>query len=109
MPTIKTLVKGTPFSYEGSVAKGVTINYSGQPRITAAFFAFMLNQLQGKTLKTGFSADNPPRGGFGEWLKQNSQRLKTRKLTPRHGSHIAAILEHEGYVSYRAGSLTFKR
>lgn len=109
MPTIPTLVRRRPFSYEGSVEEGITIIYAGKPRITAEFFAFMLIQLRSKTLKTGFTKDNPTPGGFGEWLQQNTGKLGTNKLTPRHGSHVAAILVHEGYVTYQpSGHLTFK-
>lgn len=108
MPTILTLVRRLPFSYEGSVEEGVTIIYAGKPHITAEFFAFMLNQLRSKTLKTGFTEDNPTPGGFGEWLQQNTGRPGTHKLTPRHGSHVAAILVHEGYARYLpTGHLSF--
>ena len=40
---------------------------------------------------------NPTLGGFGEWIKQNSS-MYGHSLTPRHGSFIAAILVHEGYI-----------
>lgn len=44
---------------------------------------------------------DPPRGGFGEWVKNQSKTLNNTPLTPRHGSHIAAVLEHMGYLDSR--------
>ena len=40
---------------------------------------------------------DPTPEGFGEWIQENSSRYG-RSLTPRHGSFIAAILVHEGYI-----------
>jgi hypothetical protein len=36
--------------------------------------------------------------GFGEWVRKESSRLNSRKLTPRHGSFMAAILCSEAGV-----------
>jgi len=56
-----------------------------------------LENFKGKTIRGGFSMTSPTPDGFGEWIQENSQRYG-RKLTPRHGSFIAAILVNEGYI-----------
>lgn len=99
MQELKTLGKQKPFSYEGSIKNGIHLNYTGNPTVTAEFFRHMLSSLSGKTLKGGFSMTDPPSDGFGYWLKEHSKHHKTTTLTPRHGSHIAAILVHEGYAT----------
>jgi hypothetical protein len=70
------------------------------PRIDAGFFSEALNHFAGERVYGGFKEDDPPSGGFGEWVQNESSRLNTRKLTPRHGSFIAAILCHEARVEH---------
>ena len=89
--------KRTEFEYEGSVSQGVTILFTGKPKISSEFFKEILQNFKGKTVRGGFSMTSPTSGGFGEWIQDNSQRFG-RKLTPRHGSFIAAILVNEGYI-----------
>ena len=52
-------------------------------------------------MKGGFKEDDPPRGGFGEWVRDRSSELNSRKLSPRHASFMAAILCHEAGVKSR--------
>jgi hypothetical protein len=103
MATIWTLghpSKRTRFSYRGSVATGVTLLQSGAPNIDPSFFRAALDTFRGMAVKGGFSEDNPSQGGFGEWVQEKSadKKLNGRRLTPRHGSFIAAILCSEAGV-----------
>lgn len=101
MPTIWTLgspAKRAQFSYEGNVEEGVIINFSGNPRVTADFFKAIINEFQGRRIPGGFSMTDPTRGGLGIWVQENSAKLNGIKLSPRHASFIAAILEHEGKI-----------
>ena len=41
----------------------------------------------------------PKVGGLGEWVETNSSLLNSVKLSPRHASFIAAILEYEGFIT----------
>ena len=94
MPTIYTLAKHIPFDYDGSVERGVTLRFpAGDTRVSAALFRALLRHFHGE-VEGGFNFIAPPPGGLGEWVQDNSA------LTPKHASHIAAILAHEGYIGY---------
>ncbi len=95
--TLGSLGKRTWFQYEGSVKEGTTILFTGNPFISSELYRAALSSFSGKTIKGGFSMTDPPSGGFGEWVKENSS-MYGRRLTPRHGSFIAAILVSEGYI-----------
>ena len=103
--------KQTPFSYTGSVKTGAQLLFSGKPRISSDFFKAILAKFRGETISGGFSMTAPTQGGLGEWVRDNSSCLNGRKLTPRHASFIAAILQHEEYITSHlqgnAISLTF--
>src|ERR1022692_950736 len=90
--------KRRTFSYSGSIKAGVVLHQSGQPRIEPQVFEEALHYFAGKTVHGGFKEDAPPVGGFGEWLQKESPRINCRKLSPRHGSFVAAILCAEGGV-----------
>jgi hypothetical protein len=101
MPLIYTLggpKKRTQFNYTGDVLTGVTIEFTGKPRIAHSFFQSILNQFRGSTIQGGFSMTNPSKAGLGYWVANNSKRLNHLSLTPRHASFISAILVHEGYI-----------
>ena len=88
------------FDYNGSVQQGVEIDYpSGIVVVTSAFFHAILAHFNGQLVYGGFNHSKPTSGGLGEWIANNSQHLNSEPLTPRHGSHIAAILQHERYVT----------
>ncbi|SRR5579871_2583548 len=109
MPEIWTLghpSKRTRFRYTGSIETGVTLVQTGKPRIGPTFFQAALQTFQGREIKGGFKEDDPPRGGFGEWIQQNSGKINGRLLSPRHASFIAAILCHEASVRSRLDGLT---
>lgn len=97
MPTINTLgppAKRTEFSYSGSVLSGVAIHYNeGNVSIPARLFEVILENFRGQAIPGGFSMTSPTHGGLGEWVQNNST------LSPRHASHIAAILVHEGFIT----------
>ena len=100
MPKIQTLGskrKRTWFEYEGSVKEGTTLLFSGKPFISPELYRAALSSFSGRTIKGGFSMTSPPSGGFGEWVNDSSSK-HGRKLTPRHGSFISAILVSEGYI-----------
>jgi hypothetical protein len=93
--TICTLSKKrASFSYDWS-RDGAVLQQAGEPRIDSQFFLEALHHFSGKTVDGGFSQDAPPDGGFGEWVETESPRFNSRKLTPRHGSFMAAILCEE--------------
>lgn len=92
--------KGRQFSYSGSIRSGVVLNQSSHPRIDTGFFNASLSHFAGQTVYGGFKQDDPPSGGFGEWVRNESPRLNSRKLTPRHGSFMAAILCDEAGVKW---------
>lgn len=100
MPKIQTLGskrKRTWFKYEGSLKEGTKLFFSGKPFISSELYHAALSSFSGRTIKGGFSMTDPPHGGFGEWVDENSSKYG-RKLTPRHGSFIAAIMVSEGYI-----------
>lgn len=102
MPTIHTLghtYKRTTFTYAGSVTDGVIIEFTGTPHITAEFFNAILHEFQGQTIPGGFNISNPPTGGLGLWVKNNSKGMNPKRLSPKHASFIASILVHEGYIT----------
>jgi hypothetical protein len=87
------------FTYVGSVKGGAEIQFEkSQAHVSSAFLRALLDHFGGKTIPGGFSFDNPTPGGLGEWVCQHSPGLNPQALTPRHASHIAAILVHEGYA-----------
>jgi len=102
MSTIATLgpsSKRKRFTYVGSVKGGAEIQFEkSQAHVSSAFFRALLDHFGGKTIPGGFSFENPTPGGLGEWVCQHSPELNSHPLTPRHASHIAAILVHEGYA-----------
>jgi hypothetical protein len=86
----RTLGKGIEFVYTGSVDTGVVIHYGhADVPVKAELFRAILNEFRGREIPGGFSMTNPTPGGLGEWVSAHSH------LTPRHASHIAAILVHE--------------
>lgn len=108
MPIIQTLgpkKKRTWFRYRGKVKQGTILLFqSGEVSISPELYMAALRHFSGQTVRGGFSMTNPTPGGFGEWIKQNSFSYG-RSLSPRHGSFIAAILVHEGYIqSYLRGN-----
>jgi len=92
--------KKKQFWYKGSVGIGVVLQQSGKPKIDAGFFQAALDYFSGKTVDGGFREDAAPQSSFGEWIEQASPRLNSRKLTPRHGSFMAAILCNEAGVQH---------
>ena len=104
MPTISTCGKGKLFTYEGDLENGIVIKYPPGPsiEISSRFLKEAIAHFNGKEVKGGFLVDRPPHGGFGEWVRDNSRIFNNnRALTPAHGSRIAAILEHTGYLRCR--------
>ncbi|MGO9022013.1 MAG: hypothetical protein ACLQVJ_27055 [Syntrophobacteraceae bacterium] len=103
MPTISTCGKGIRFTYEGDLENGIVIKYPPGPsiKISSLFLKEAIAHLSGKEVEGGFLVDNPPPGGFGEWVENNSIKFNNNKLTPAHGSRIAAILEHMGCLRCR--------
>jgi hypothetical protein len=96
MPTILTLGRRKEFTYTGDTLTGVSLHFdSSNPYIPAHLFQAILKMFNGQTIPGGFCMTSPTRGGLGEWVQQNSD------LSPRHASHIAAILVHEGRIKSR--------
>jgi len=92
MPTISTLSGQTVFEYTPDGKGGFFIEYTGRPHISGEFIQKIQGEFKNRTIPGGFSMTNPIPGGFGEWIQNNSS------LTPRHGSHIAAVLKEFGVI-----------
>ena len=108
--TLGPLGKRTQFDYSGSVKDGVTIEYTGRPRVSACFFACMRCRFEGQSIRGGFSMTKPHPDGLGAWVQAKSPQHNKVKLTPRHASHIAAILVKEGYAeSWLEGNAVWLR
>ncbi len=102
MPTIHTLghpSKQIEFTYTGSVTVGVTLDFTGEPMMSAEFFRAILNCFKGSTVKVSFNMTGPLMGGFGTLVDSYSQVKNTTGVSQKHASFIAAILVHEGYIS----------
>jgi len=98
MPRIATLGRNpSSFAYEGNVDAGTRLLFAGEPFITKELYKAALKHFSGQVVPAGVSMTDPTPGGFGEWLQKNSSKYG-RTLTPRHGSFLAAILSHEGYI-----------
>ena len=92
MPKISTLSGKTVFEYTPDGRGGFFIEYTGRPHISEEFVQKIQKKLKNKAVPGGFSMTNPIPGGFGEWIQKNSS------FTPRHGSHIAAVLKQMGII-----------
>jgi hypothetical protein len=86
------------FTYSGSIDTEVNLYQTGSPTVSANLFAEAMRHFAGRRVYGGFSQDNPTPGGFGEWVARESPHLNSRKLSPRYGSFIAAILCAEADV-----------
>ena len=91
--TLRTLGhKSKEFRYSGTMDDGFVIHQTGYPRVDRCFLDEALRHFARQSVYGGFSEDNPTKNGFGEWVRDESSRLNSMKLTPRHGSFMAAIL-----------------
>jgi hypothetical protein len=97
LPIISTLSGQTKFKYTLDGNGGFFIEYTGRPHIEKEFIDKIRNKFKNKTVPGGFCMTNPIRGGFGEWIQDNSS------LSPRHGSHIAAVLRDLGIINNSYG------
>jgi len=97
MPKISTLSGQTVFEYTLDDRGGFYIEYSGRPYISKKLIDKIRREFKNKTVPGGFGMTNPIPGGFGEWIRNNSS------LTPRHGSHIAAVLKEIGVIKESFG------
>ena len=94
MPEISTLTGRSKFTYNGSCSDGFCLEYTHRPFVSCKVIERICDQFQGETIPGGFSMTNPVRDGLGAWLDENT------RFSPRHGSHIAAVMVHEGLISY---------
>ena len=97
MPKLTTLYGRTTFEYSSDGRGGFFIEYTGRPHITMDMIDQIEGAFKGKTVPGGFSMTDPIPGGFGEWIRDNTP------YTPRHGSHIAAVLKEMGIVKESYG------
>jgi hypothetical protein len=96
--TLGSPSRRTQFLYTGSISTQVALIQPGVPTIDAALFRAALETFRGRRVKGGFNRLASSKGGFGEWVQNESKRLTGRNLTARHASFIAAILCSEGNV-----------
>ena len=92
MPYIQTLSGKTFFEYTLDGEGGFYLEYTGRPHISSELIQKIKDTFKNKTVPGGFSMTDPIPGGFGEWLQKNSP------FTPRHGSHIVAVLKELGII-----------
>lgn len=60
---------------------------------------FLVNEHEWYSL--GAHMTNPPEGGLGLFIKNNSMRIINRTLSPKYASLIAAIMYNEGWIDYK--------
>lgn len=87
----RTPGEGKPFSVRLDSGSYV-LNMSGLPRIDRSFIETIREHFARQTVVGGFNMTNPPKGGLGFWVDQNSASLNSRKLGPRHACFVAGIL-----------------
>lgn len=92
MPRIQTLSGRTSFEYTLDGNGGFYLEYTGRPHIKAEFIRRIQTEFRHRTVPGGFNMTDPMPGGFGEWIQNNSS------FTPRHASHIAAVLKDLGII-----------
>lgn len=97
MPRISTLSGQNNFGYTPDGEGGFFIEYTGRPHIRKELIEKIQSEFKYRTVPGGFSMTDPIPGGFGEWIKNNSQ------FSPRHGSHIAAVLKETGVIKESFG------
>lgn len=103
--TIHTLSSGTPFQYEGSLAKGFHF-WIGANETHDFVAAELLERLFGhfraqtEPVAVGASRDNPPAGSLGAWLIEHRPG---RQLA----SYVAAVLVEEGHAVMAGDRLVF--
>lgn len=88
---------GVPFLYSGDPDTGTTFHYSGKPFVSRDCYQKIITHFKGRSVPLGASETNPILGGLGEFVRYNYGH----NLTPRHASHIAAVLRDHGYLKMR--------
>jgi len=97
MPIIQTLSGSSEFKYTPDGAGGFFIEYTGRPHITRELIQSIQTAFENKLVPGGFNMTDPTPNGFGEWIQENSP------FTPRHASHIAAVLKEMGVIRESIG------
>jgi hypothetical protein len=97
MPIISTLSGRSKFEYTPDGFGGFFIEYKGRPHITKEFIQKIRTTFKNKSVLGGFNMTDPSPNGFGEWVQNNSS------FTPRHASHIAAVLKEFGVIKDSIG------
>ena len=73
-------------------------NIQVRPHITRELVQKIKAAFENKLVSGGFNMTDPIHGGFGQWVQENSQ------FTPRHASHIAAVLREMRVIKKAMGS-----
>lgn len=97
MPIISTLSGRKKFEYTPDGFEGFFIEYTGRPHITRELIKKIQATFENKLIPGGFNMTDPTPGGFGEWIHKNSS------FTPKHASHIAAVLKEMGIIKKSIG------
>ena len=97
MPTISTLSGRTNFEYTLDGNGGFFIEYTGRPHISKELIDKIKTAFRNKIVPGGFGMTDPMPDGFGEWIQDNSN------FSPKHGSHIAAVLKDLGIIKRSYG------
>lgn len=90
-----TTAMGEPFWYSGNLDIGTTFEYKGRPFVSSDCYQKILSHFKGQTVPLGASVTDPITGGLGEFVRDNCGH----NLTPRHASHIAAVLRDHGHLT----------
>jgi hypothetical protein len=95
MRELKTLARGSSFSYEGSLETGLTLHFGSSNKfqlyVSKENCSQLIKQFKGKRVVIGTSRDKPPKGSLGYWLKNNVSQTAI-------SSYMAPILIEEGYA-----------
>lgn len=97
MPIIQTLSGSAEFEYTPDDVGGFFIEYTHRPHITRELIQKMQAAFENRLVPGGFSMTDPTLGGFGDWVQENTP------FTPRHASHIAAVLKEMGIIKESIG------
>ena len=104
MIELKTLSKGSPFRYEGSIKNGIEILYgkSNEKIVPQEILESLIKNFSNKTvpIETTRTIEDLNEGSLGHWLNKNING-------PVITSYIASILVHEGYAELSNKKLKF--
>jgi len=93
--SLATWAGRSQFTYTGSVAEGIGLEFGGERRgratVSGDQFKVLLKQFRGRTVPIGTSRTDPPEDSLGAWLQQHVTRTAI-------ASYVGPVLITEGYA-----------